>query len=416
MRFRCKVLETDGSAGSVLLEARDEQGLYEDLRGRGLLLLDAVQDKAVQDKATARRSSDVFGDKVAHERSNASLSTKKLLAFTQSMATAMMAGVPVLSTLQAIAAQGGSDKSISIVQGICTAVSRGNTLANSLARYPRVFPDIYVSMVRSGEESACLEAVFTSLAELIEWQEELKKTALHAAIYPAVVLSAAYGMILFLLAFVIPRLGDILHKVVNDLPLPSRMLLDVSGVVAEYVWYVIAGSILVLIGTIAALRTKRGVSICVSLAVKLPGIRGIIQNLNRSQLCKSMHLLLASGLTISRSLDLAGNGLSLQSMKSAVFAARREMIAGSCVTKAFEEQGILPPLGNGILKVGEEAGSLPICFEQLGRSYQRDAQGAVKNSIAFLEPAITVLLGVVVGGIAAIVITTLYSALGGLSR
>ena len=418
MRYQCTVLGADGKSGSAVLDAHDEQELHETLRERGELLLKARPFKK-QTAESARETLDTAGRTDSEDAARASrvrLASKHLLAFSQSMQTSLESGVPVLTTLEALVEQEEDKKARKVYESLAETVTQGEPLAASLRMHPRTFDSFYCSLIESGEESGSLDQSFSALADFIEWREELKTTARHALIYPCIVLAAAYGLVLFLLSFVIPRLAGILSKVSNDLPAASRALISISSFVADNLIFVLLGTFLSMAGIWLMARTDRGRVTLTSILVKVPIIRKIVETLNLSRACRNLYVLLGSGVTIHHCLELTQDSLSLERMRRGFSHVREKILEGTSLTDAMSEEKVFPPLALSMLRIGEESGSLPLSFQRLSTKYEKEAKGAVSKAISMLEPAITITLGVIVGTVAAIIITTLYSAMRGLGQ
>lgn len=408
MRFQCSYVEADGSSAQAVLDAKDEQELHDNLHDRGQLLLSAIPidaPVAADEPGTSVRAA-------GRHR----VAPKNLLAFTQAMETSLAAGVPVLTTLDAVVQQEANARDRRTYEDIAKSVEQGEPLADSLLLYPRTFDRFYVSLVRSGEESGSLAEAFGSLASFIEWREDIKATARQAAIYPCIVLSAAYGLILFLLTFVLPRLTGLLAKVSDQLPWTSLMLMRLSNTVADNVWMVLGATVLAVLTLAMFARTDAGRIAFVSFLSRVPAFSAIVTKLNLAQACRNLGVLSSSGLPILNALELTADSLTLARLRDGLLRVRDRVMEGGSLAGACADEEVLPPLALSMLRVGEDSGGLPVSFERLANKYDREAKDAVKKAVALLEPAMTVFLGVIVGGIAAIVITTLYTAVGGLAK
>ncbi len=423
MRYQCTVLGVDGKSASAVLDAGDEQELHDTLREKGEFMLKAraIKENAAepdQAEATFSLAGPDSGTEegLAEHGSRIRLSSKNLLAFSQSMQTSLESGVPVLTTLEALIAQEEDKKTRRVYESLAESVTQGEPLAASLRAHPRSFDEFYSSLVASGEESGSLDQAFGALGDFIEWREALRTTARNALIYPCIVLAAAYGLVLFLLSFVIPRLAGILSKVSDNLPAASKALIAVSSIVADNVLFVILGTFALLTGVWMMARTDRGRVALVSFFVRVPIIRKIVQTLNLSQACRNLNVLLGSGVTIHHCLELTQNSLSLEPMRRGFAKVREKIMEGTSLTEAMSEEKVFPPLALSMLRIGEDSGSLPLSFQRLSTKYEREAKAAVAKAISMLEPAITIVLGLIIGTVAAIIITTLYSAMKGLGQ
>ena len=347
---------------------------------------------------------------------NVRLSPRRLLLLTQALHEALDAGVPMLSTFQAVGEQEEDPRVSAMLEDLASRVASGQTLSDSLEVYPRAFPKVYCALVRAGEQSGSLPSVLLSIAGFLEWKIEIAGIVKQAMIYPIVVAAAGYSMVLFLLSFVIPRLGSVISKIGTELPPASRALIACSGFVADHILAIALGSLAAGIGLLFALRTAVFQSFATGVLAKLPVARNVVGTLAIAQFCRTFSVLLHAGLTMTSALELGGAAVTAPQFRNKIDASRDRIVGGSRLGEAFEEADVMPPVALSMLKVGEEAGRLPITFERLGRLYDREVKEAVKKALGLLEPIVTVALGLIVGGVAVLVVTTIYSAMKGIGK
>ncbi|MCK5944695.1 MAG: type II secretion system F family protein [Planctomycetes bacterium] len=401
MRYRSTILEPDGSTVTAVLDAPDEQTLHGSLHGEGRTLLRVVPLDAVEKD---RRVVDV------------PLSARRLLLLTQALFEALDAGVPLLSTFEAIAEQEEDDRVAAMLEDLGERVAAGQMLSDALAAHPRAFPSIYCSLVRAGEQSGSLPSVLHSVAGFLEWKIEIASTVKQAMVYPMIVGAAGYSMVLFMLSFVIPRLGEVLSKIGNDLPAASLMLINASDFVAANILWIIVGSIAAVVALFWMMRVPALAGALLGLLSGLPVVSNVVRTLAIAQFARTFSVLLNAGLTMTNALQLGAEAVALPDLRERIDAARERILGGARLGEALEEEDVLPPVAMSMVQVGEEAGRLPITFERLGRLYDREVKAAVKKALGLMEPIVTVLLGVVVGGVAVLVVTTIYSAMKGMGR
>jgi type II secretory pathway component PulF len=208
----------------------------------------------------------------------------------------------------------------------------------------------------------------------------------------------------------------LIRKMISDMPPASRALLALSDLVAGRVHFVLLGAGLVVGGCIWFGRTHVGRQAFSTVLVRLPGVKRIVLTLSLAQICRCLALLLNSGLTMVSAMGLTSATVAVPRLATGLREVCRKIVDGSRLTDALAEESLLPPLALSVIAVGEEAGGLTTSFTRLASMYDRDSRAAVKTAIGILEPAVTVILGVIVGGVAAIVITTLYKATQGVLR
>ncbi len=400
MRFLTTVLTGDGTQVREELEAVDVQALHAQLHRQGMTLLRA--------KALDAESSAALVD--------VELKPRRLLLLTQALAEALEAGVPLLSTFQAVAEQEEDDRIVTLLQDVAARIEAGQSLSDAMASHPQAFPSVFCALVRAGEQSGSLPKVLYSIAGFLEWRLEISGIVKQAMVYPLIVATAGYGMMLFLLSFVIPRLGSVLSKIGTELPAASRMLIGVSAFVSTNVLTVILVSVAAAVGTVFALRTRVAREAVGRVMAALPVLRHVVGTLAIAQFCRTFGVLLQAGLTMTHALELAAASVSSPRFRDDIDAVRQRILGGERLVDVAADVELLPPVALSMVQVGEEAGRLPITFERLSRLYDREVKAAVKRALGLMEPIVTVLLGIVVGGIAVLVVTTIYSAMKGLGR
>jgi type II secretory pathway component PulF len=322
-----------------------------------------------------------------------------LLLLTQAFHEALDAGVPLLTTLRAVADQGEDERVVAVLADLGRRIEAGQTFSDALAAHPRAFPPVYCALIRAGEQSGNLPRVLHSICGFLEWRLEIGGIVKQAMIYPAVVAAAGYAMVLFMLSFVIPRLGTVLAKMGGELPAASRMLIDCSAFVASHVTAIVIASVAAVVAIVFAIRTHAARSVLASALSGLPVVRHVVGTLAVAQFCRTF-----------------GAAAACPRFRDDVLRAKERILGGTRLVDAAQEVELLPPVALSMVKVGEEAGRLPVTFDRLGQLYDREVKAAVRRALSLLEPIVTVVLGVVVGGVAVLVVTTIYSAMRGIGR
>lgn len=399
MRFRSTILEPDGKKVSLELEAADAQALHEDLHREGRLLLQVQPLDAVREVGAT-----------------VSLSPRRLLLLTQALQEALDAGVPLLTTFAAIAEQEDDARLVALLDDLGRRIASGQSLAEAMRAHPRAFPAVYCALVRAGEQSGSLPRVLQSVVAFLEWRLEITGVVRQALVYPIVVGVAGYAMVLFLLSFVIPRLGGVLEKMGGDMPAASRVLLATSGFVSSNLWVVVGASVLAIFASVQVLRMDGARSALVGLGTRLPMVGAVLGSLAVAQFCRTFGVLLQAGLAMPHALELTGETVTARSLRLRIERVHERILGGARLCEAVTRNELLPPVALSMLQVGEEAGRLPVTFDRLGRLYDREVREQVKKALGLLEPIVTVLLGLMVGGIAVIVVGTIYSALRGVGK
>ena len=400
MRFRTKILEHDGSTVQTELEAADEQTLHDLLHREGRTLL------RVKPLAAVRKQVAI----------DVKVTPRRLLMLTQALQEALDAGVPLLSTFQAVGEQEEDPKMAALLEDLANRVATGQVLSDALQAHPRSFPVVYCALVRAGEQSGSLPGVLESVSSFLEWRLEIQGIVKQAMIYPLVIATAGYAMVLFMLSFVIPRLGSVLSKMSGELPAASKLLIQASGFVEQHILAIALGSVVAVIVLVMSLKTRFMQGLMATFLAAMPVVRTVVGTLAIAQFARTFGVLLQAGLTMTHALELGAASVTSTRCRAKIDAARERITGGARLGEALDEVDLLPPVALSMVKVGEEAGRLPITFQRLSKLYDREVKEAVKKALGLLEPIVTVLLGLVVGGVAVLVVGTIYSAMKGIGK
>lgn len=396
MQFRSIILEPDGRRAVVELEAASEAALATRLLDNGRILIQAEQSRRAEDTRRGR-----------------ALAPKQLLAFTDALESLLDGGVPVITALEAIAEQEEDLDVADIYRGIARRIGEGDKLAEAFRMYPRSFSTMYVEILAAGEESGNIDGSLKYLSDFLKWSEEIRGVIKQATVYPIVVMSAAYGLVIFMLGVVVPKLAAMLEGMVTEMPPSSQVLFAMSGFVEAHLGKIFLGTLVFVFLLRRFLRSPGGQRTVLSGLSRMPVARGIVVALNRARACRTLGVLIASGLTIVKSLELTARIVTLPWFRAELEQVRVDLTEGAMLSAALSETDVLSPFGRVLLKAGEDTGRFDRAFDRMAGIYDHDARSEVKRAIGYLEPAMTVFIGIVIAGIAVTVINTIYSAIQG---
>lgn len=322
---------------------------------------------------------------------------RDVLAFTQQLATLVEAGLPLERALVVLGDVAANPRLRQIVQDVTQSVRAGSTLADALARHqPRPFSRLYVNTVRAGERGGVLELGLRRLAEHLEAARELREAIVSALIYPALLLVVGTGAVIFLLTFVLPRFAVILADLGQTLPLPTQLVLGASEVFLAY-WWAIAGLALVAaLAWQAVARSDAGRLWLDASLLALPVAGDVLRKVEVGRAIRTLGTLLSSGVPLLGALDVAREGTGNTVVGNALAAVHGGVKRGEGLARPMAETGAFPPLVVHMVRVGEETGRLDEMLSRVAGAYEREVRVAVRRLVATLEPAIIIVLGVVV--------------------
>jgi type II secretory pathway component PulF len=324
--------------------------------------------------------------------------TRDVNVFTRQLAGLMRAGVPILRALATIREQTESRELQAILEELVATVRDGRMLSEGLARYPAVFPDLYINMVRSGESGGVLDEILLRLAEAREKDEELRARIRAALAYPSLVLAVGAASVLVIVTFFLPRLTRLFEGSPYPLPLPTRVVLAVGrGVARSWVWLAGAAGLGYLLGGRLVGATRRR-AVADALALRVPWVGRLVRDADWVRFSRTLALLLRAGIPIQRSLALSGGVLANGLLREAVAVAGRETVmSGSSLAAALRRRPRVPAFVANMVGVGEESGQIETALEEVAAFYQRELDHDLRLLTTLLEPLLMLVIGAVIG-------------------
>ena len=329
------------------------------------------------------------------------IKTKVLTQFTRQLATLVNAGLPLMRGIEVLKRQMKDPQMKEALNGIGDNIAAGGTFSESLTVYPKIFDNLYVNMVKAGEAGGVLEVVLGRLAEFAEKSEKIKNKVKGAMIYPIVVLVAAVGITGFLLVAVIPKFQQVFNDMLGGkaLPVLTQYVMEAS----EFVQH----NGLVVVAVVAAFwviktvvgKTEAGAKFYDWLSLHAPVTGTLVQRTAVSRVTRTLGTLLASGVPILQSLvivrDTTGNRVISQALQNVHDAVKE----GEGMTQPLSQCSVFPPMVVSMVEVGEETGALADMLTRIANTYDDEVDNAVAGMTAAIEPALIIVLALVVGTI-----------------
>ena len=332
------------------------------------------------------------------------------LFFTKNLNLMIRSGIPLMQALDSLALQTDNIKFQEILRAIAANIKTGKSFSDSLEKFPKVFSEIFVNMIRAGEESGKLEEVLYTLGNQLYKDNDLRSKVKGALAYPVVVLSAMVLIVTGLVVFIIPRLTDMFLQAGMDLPLPTRILIGTSNFLIHYSYVVIAAVVITVVFFLRFRQTMSGKRILHKILLKMPVISKLAMKVNLARFSRTLSSLLKTDIPVVRSFLIASKVLGNIYYSTALAQVSEELKTGSSIHKALKEHGqIFPPTIIQMVAVGEETGTLDEILEEIAKFYEEDLDNTLKNLPSLVEPILILLLGVVVGGGAVAIMLPIYS-------
>lgn len=408
--FAFRAMDVAGAATAGELEAESKAQVTEQLRQRGLIVLD------VTEKSEPFKLDDVF-------RRWKGVDMRELAIFSRQFATLVASGMPMLRTLHTLEEQTNDERIRDAVAGVRADVEAGSTLEQAMERHPEVFDRLFCAMVRSGEESGRLEDALDRVAYQVEKKDALRRQVKSALMYPALIFGFAIVALLTIVAFVIPVFAGIFEELAEEnpetsaaLPAPTQLCVTASEAITGY-WFVIFPAIVVsLVLFFRWKRTEKGKEAWDRFVLRLPfKIGDVIQKVALARWSRTFSGSVSAGVPMLQSIKLtgetAGNVVVEQTMDEVYASAKR----GGSLAKPIQDAPIFPPMVGHMVSVGEETGQLEHMLSKIADFYETEVDAKVKALTSLLEPLMIVFVGGMVGFIVIsmyLPIFTLYDKVG----
>jgi len=393
-KFSYTAVDSTGKQVSGTLDASSQEAATEQLRSKGWYPTSITQlvAKSAQPQKMQKGFS-LFGEK--------KVNAKTLTIFTRQLATLIDAGLPLLKGLQTLYRQEKHPTLKAAITKLGESVESGSTFSEAIAAHPKIFNKLYVNMVKAGELGGVLEVVLARLAEFLEKAQRIKNKVVAAMFYPIVVLLIAFGILIFLLIFVVPQFKKIFQELLGDKPLPpiTVFVTDVSSFILNNFLFIAGGIIFLIISINLFSKTESGRRVIDKLILKLPLFGNLILLTGIARFCRTLGTLITSGVPILQALNITKETAGNTVLSDAIAKVHDAVKEGENIAPPLDQSGVFPPMVVSMIDIGEESGRLPDMLIRIADVYEDEVDNAVAGITSVLEPAMIVFLAVVVGTI-----------------
>ena len=383
--FRYEAYDAAGRLSKGVLEADTARQLRARLREQGLLVA-AVEALSESTQASGAR----------HLHWRRRLSGAQLSLITRQFATLLAAGLPVEQTLNALIEQADTDYQRQVLAGVRGEVLAGHPLARALQKYPRVFPDLYVTLVAAGEQSGRLGEVMERLADYTESHQVLRQKVGLAFVYPAIVTLVAGAVVLGLLTYVVPQVVSVFQNTNQTLPWLTRALIGLSDFLRASGWLWLIGIAVAIWLGVRALRRPGPRLRFHRWLLRLPLVGTMVRGVNSAQLASTLGILVGSGVPLLAALQAGAGVVNNLPMRQAVEEAARRVREGGSLSRALAAAKLFPPMLVHMIASGEASGRLVHMLERAAAQQSREMENRVLGLTSLLEPLLIVVMGAVV--------------------
>ena len=345
------------------------------------------------------------------------IKTKILTQFTRQLATLVNAGLPLMRGIEVLKRQMKDPQMQEALTGISENIAAGGTFSESLTQYPKIFDHLYVNMVKAGEAGGVLEVVLGRLAEFAEKSERIRNKVKGAMIYPIVVLVAAVGITAFLLIAVIPKFQQVFNDMLGGQALPpvTQFVMNASEFVQHNGLQIFAVVVALVIVKKIIGRTEKGAYLFDVLQLKMPITGTLAQRSAVSKFTRTLGTLLSSGVPILQSLTITRDTTGNRVLTKAIQNVHDSVKEGESMTQPLSACKVFPPMVVSMVEVGEETGALADMLTRIANTYDDEVDNAVAGMTAAIEPALIIVLAVVVGTIVIAMFLPMVKIIGSVS-
>lgn len=384
-----KARNMDGNVVTGKIDAETQRSVIIKLKQQHLMVIAAEEEK-----------SNIFSRISEILKFKGWVGLNDLVLFSRQLATLINAGIPIVQCLNVLIDQVDNKNFKKIIMNVREDIEKGASITMSMGKHPSVFNQLYVSMIKSGESGGVLDEVLERIASYLESVQTLKKKVQTAMAYPGVVGFIAVCIILFLLIFVIPAFKDVFESFGAKLPLPTRILINISDLIKTYI---IVVCFIAVCGFFVArffiTKTEKGRLVFDAFILKIPVFGILFRKIAVTRFARTLGTLVRSGVSILEALEIVAKTSGNKIVELAVMGARSSIREGERITDPLRECGVFPPMVIQMVSVGEETGALDTMLMKIADYYDREVDAAVSTLASLIEPIMIVILGIIVGGI-----------------
>jgi type IV pilus assembly protein PilC len=325
--------------------------------------------------------------------------TKEIAIFFRQFSVMIDAGLPLVQCLEILAANHESQSFQKILNGVRTTVEGGATLANAMRGYPLVFDDLTTNMIEAGETGGILDVILQRLATYVEKAVRLRAAVKSALIYPVAVVGMAVVIVGALLKWVVPIFSNLFAGLGVNLPLPTRIVMGLSGFVQSFWWVVFVGAFAIFFGIGQIRKHPRGRYYFDKVLLHIPVIGSLLRKIAVGRFTRTLGTLITSGVPILEGLSITAKTSGNAVLEEALMKVRKAIEEGRTIVDPLRECGVFPNMVTQMIGVGEATGAMDSMLQKIADFYEEEVDSATKDMLAMLEPFIIGALGIMIGGI-----------------
>ncbi len=397
MKFRYKAQNQEKIIQAGVIEAENREEAVETLQSHNLIIFSLVAEKDIP----------FFKKKVNVPFLNR-IKQKDLVVFSRELATLVEGKVSIVEALKSLARQTSNPNFKDVIAILAQEIEGGSSLSKSMGRYPRVFSNFYINLIRSAEVSGTLERTLTYLADYEENRHDTVSKIKGAMMYPLVLLIFMGAIGIFAMVAIVPQITSMLLEANVELPMVTKILIGLSSFMQRFWYLVILLIIGVIFGSIKWLRSSQGNRIWGKVVLKIPVVNGVLKNFYLNRIADNLKTLLRGGISILKALDVVSGVIGNSVYRDIILETREEVRGGKSMSSVFEVYREFPPMFTEMVKVGEKSGNIDTMLEKLASFYKKEVDAVIDNISKLIEPFLIIVLALGVAFLVSAIIIPIY--------
>jgi type IV pilus assembly protein PilC len=397
--YQYEVADRRGSLSRGTAEAAEQAELITRFRERGQIVLSLSPTTAGAMGKSADLGPVMAGFRESYKRMSSGVNLGTVLLFTGQLAAMLGGGLHLVRILTALAAESTHKVFSKILERVRDDITAGSTFADALAQHPHVFNQLYISVVRAGEVSGSLPVVLDTLTTYLEKTDAIRRKVKGAIAYPAVILTVAILIVMFMIIKIVPIFESVYTKANAQLPLPTRVLILISSTIRSYLLVVILGVLLLGVLVYALSQTPVGRRFFDTLKLRMPLFGSLIRKSIMARTCRTLSVLLNAGIPLIEAMETVSKVSGNSVIESAMADATQRMRDGGTIAETLRETGHFPEMITQLVATGEESGTLPTMLAKAATYYEQQVDQAVATLSSLIEPVMIVVMGAIAGAV-----------------
>lgn len=406
-RFRYQAIDNKGKKSGGAADAPDVKALAEVLHGQGLFLVGATAEKETEPAHTGDGDASTAVKDLAGARGQ-TVPLELVSMFTSQLAIMVRTALPLMESLTSLGRQQTHPTFKAIILEIGRGVQQGQTVSSCCSRYPKVFDEVYISLLAAGEASGNMHTMLERLADYLQFQRDLRNKVRSALLYPTIVIFTAFAVVAFLVLFIMPTFAEVFSQFDLTLPLPTKILLGISAHLRATWYFYCLGASGAWWYFSTWLSRPTNVKTIHTFQLDLPVVGPLVRNIVLTRTLRTLAALVGSGVPILKSLDMAKASAGNVVFHDLLVQVHQSASEGRGLASALAQSPYFPELVSNMVANAEKTGTLPEALTKMSDYYEHETDTAIKDLFSVLEPLFVVGLGIIVAGIAVAILMPIF--------